>query len=221
MWTKHSTETYRKSRKHGGFSVVEMLIVVAIMMVMMAISLPYFYNYNKLFKSEEQALKVMDLMRETSQLALNRRRTFRLEVDVTSNSVRIIDENGSDPDTLVKSIPMEPIGVVRMDAPPNGIDRPNPPDYGAAAFKVDEHGHMDGSTHIIGNTVWDLHYKSDGTVVTDADLPISATLFFYPPTSGGSDDTSDPNQVRAVTLYGGSGSVRYWKYNGTTFAAVQ
>lgn len=221
MWNIYSRSTNFQRRGNEGFSIIELLIVVAIITVMMAVSLPYFYNYKKLFKSEEQALKVIDAMRETGQLALNRRRTFRMEVDITTNTVRIIDENGSDPDTLYKSIPLESTGTVRMDAAPSpvSIGRPNPPNYAAAQFKVDTHGHMVGGTQVIGNTVFDLHFRSDGAVVTDADIPISATLFFYPPTSASSDTPTDTKQVRAITLYGGSGTVRYWRYNGTTFAA--
>lgn len=202
----------------NGFSMVEMLVVVAIVMIMVAVSLPYALNYRKLYRSEEQALKVIDLIRETSQKALNQRRTFRLEIDVTTNTAMIIDENtSSEADVLVKTVPIDDASVLRMDVSPASIGRPNPPNYPAAVFADDEIGHMNGSTNVIGNRVWAAHFKSDGTVVNENDVPLSVSLFVFPASSASSDVPTDNKQVRAITIYGGSGAVRYWKYNGTTY----
>lgn len=201
-----------------GFSMVEMLVVVAIVMIMVAVSLPYAVNYRNLYRSEEQALKVIDLIRETSQMALNKRRTFRMEVDATTSTAMIIDENTSgEPDVLVKTIPLDDPSVLRFDVEPASIGRPNPPNYPVAIFADDEIGHMDGSTNVIGNKVWAAHFKSDGTVVNEGDVPISITLFIFPAAGASSDVPTDTKQVRAITIYGGSGAVRYWKYNGTTY----
>ncbi|MEQ1761861.1 MAG: hypothetical protein ABL984_01815 [Pyrinomonadaceae bacterium] len=165
-------------------------------------------------------MKIMDLIRETSQHALNRRRTFRFEIDLTDNAVLIIDENEADPDILLKSIPIEPAGVLRMQvAPSGGIGRPDPPNYPAAIFATDSIGHVKGSETVINHMVWAIRFRSDGSVVNDANLPVSATLFVYPSGSSASDTPTDKQQVRAMTIYGGSGAVRYWKYNGTAFSA--
>lgn len=200
--------------------MVEMLVVVAIIMIMVAISIPYAVNYRKLYRSEEQALKVIDLIRETSQMALNQRRSFRLEIDATTSSALIIDENNStDPDVLVKTVALDDLSTLRMDVEPASVGRPTPPNYPSAVFDVDAIGHMNKGTNIIGNRVWAAHFKSDGTVDNAGDAPISVTLYVFPPTSSTSDVPSDPKQVRVITIYGGSGAVRYWKYNGTTFLA--
>lgn len=205
---------------HHGFSMVEMLVVVAVIMIMVAISIPYAVNYRRLYRSEEQALKVLDVIRETSQMALNQRRTFRMEIDATTSSALIIDETTpTDPDVLVKRIPLDDLSTLRMDVEPASVGRPNPPNYPSAVFDVDAIGHMDGSTNVIGNRVWAAHFRSDGTVVNEGEIPISVTLYVFPPTSASSDVPSDPQQVRVITIYGGSGAVRYWKFNGTTFLA--
>lgn len=203
----------------AGFSMAELLVVMAIIAVMAAVSIPYIYSYRVLYKSEEQALKVMDIMRETSQLALTRRRTFRMEVDMTDNALLIIDENGSADDTLIKSIPFEAPGMLRLDVKPAAISQPNPPNYNPAVFAIDSVGHMNGSTPVVGHRVWALRFRSDGSVVTAANNPISATMFIFPSAGPSSDVPTDKKQVRAITVYGGSGAVRYWKYDGTTFSA--
>src|ERR1700742_4432065 len=68
-----------------GFSLIELLIVTALIVVLTAISIPYLYNYQRVYKSEDQALKIMDLMREANQKALNQRHNFRVEIDLTDN----------------------------------------------------------------------------------------------------------------------------------------
>ncbi len=143
--------TFRSASGAGdrGFSLVEIMIVLAILAVLTAISVPYFLNYTRAYKSEDQAVKVMDLMRETAQLALNRRRTIRFELNVGNPALpfaRIIDENGTDPDVVIKRIPLEPMSVIRMDAPA-GVTAPNPPNYGNIGFV---------------SGLWSARFKSDG-----------------------------------------------------------
>lgn len=203
--------------KINGFSLAEMLIVLLIIGVMVAIAAPYIFSYKKLYKSEDQSLKIMDAMSEAAQLALNRRRTMRFEIDLTANAMLLIDENGTAPDTLVKSIPLESPGEVRVDAIPAGVSKPNPPNYNNAAFAPDTLGHMAGGTNVTGNTVWAARFQSDGSVVSAAGTPISANLYIWPPLTPGNAAARNNNEIRAITMFGGSGAVRYWKYNGTTF----
>lgn len=206
--------------RSDGFSMVELLVVVAMILIMAAVSVPYIYSYRIVYRSEEQSLMILDLMREASQKALNERRTFRFELDLDDNAILIIDENGTNPDVLLKQIPVDTQALLRTEvAPSGGVGRPNPPNYNAAVFANDTLGHRRGATPFINHKVWAVRFKSDGSVVGANDLPVSATLFVYPATSGTSDVPRDKKQVRAVTVYGGSGAVRYWRYDGTTFSA--
>lgn len=192
---------------------------MAVIAVMAAISLPYLINYKKLYKSDDQALKVSDLIREAGQLALTRRRTFRLEIDLTDNVLLIIDENGTAADTQIKKIPLEPTKDVRVDTIPAGVSKPNPPNYNDIAFTTDGIGHLAGATSVIGHSVWAARFKSDGSVVNAANVPISVNIYIWPPVTAGSSTPRNKGEVRAITIFGGSGAVRYWKHTGTTFAA--
>lgn len=203
----------------GGYSLVEILVVMALIAVMTAISLPYFFNFSRMYKSEDQAIKVMDLMREAGQLALTRRRIFRIELDrnnIDQPVLRMIDENGlgSSDDAVIKTIPLEPLNRVRMDLAPAGITAPNPPNYPAAAYT---------------SNVWTIRFTSSGSVLgAVGTTPVSATLYSWRPVMETGTPFSISNltparseEVRAVTIYGGSGAVRYWKYNGTAWVASQ
>ncbi len=194
-------------RKQGGYSMVELLVVLGIIAILTVISLPYLVNYSKMYKSEDQAIKVMDLMRETAQLALNRRRTVRFELDRNDTGrpqARIIDENNGGTPIVVKSIPLEPLNEIRMDLP-SGITAPNPPNYANIVYT---------------SGVWSARFRSDGSVVNAANTPISTTIYSWPPASGGSTPRR-MTEVRAITIFGGSGAVRYWKYTGSTFLPYQ
>lgn len=207
-----------------GFSMIELIIVVGIMAILTAISVPYLFFYKTLYKSEDQALKVMDLMREASQLAMTRRRLIRFEIDLTTNRALIID--GNDPgwadDRLIKGVPLETVDEVRMDQIPAGVTKPNPPNYADVAYVVDGIGHLDQTgTPVIGNTVWQVAFRRDGTVVNSLNNPVSANLYFWPPVTPGSATPRSEGEVRAVTMFGGSGAVRYWKYVDGAFQPYQ
>lgn len=203
----------------GGFSLIEMIIVLVIIGVMSAISLPYLLNYQKQYKSEDQALKVIDMMRETSQLALTKRRIFRFEIDLTDNQALIIDGRGAGAadDLQIKSLPLESANDIRVDQIPTSVNKPNPPNYNDAAFITDVTGHLSGGTTVNGNRVWQVAFRADGSVVNAAEIPVSANLYFWTPLAPGSAAPKNRQEVRAVTIFGGSGAVRYWKHNGTTF----
>lgn len=201
----------------NGFSLIELLIVVVLLFIFAAISVPYIYNYRRAYRSEDQSLKVMDLMREASQLALNQRRTVRFELDLTDNVMLLVDERTGVAGQLIKSIPLESTRELRIDVNPTGITAPNPPNYPNGAFVTDTLGHLVGTNNISGHSVWAARFRSDGSVVNGANAPQTATLFCWPPSSTGSAVTRRSVEVRAITIFGGSGAVRYWKYNGTTF----
>ncbi len=203
----------------SGFSIAELLIVLTIISILSAISLPYIFNYRKLYKSEEQALKVLDLLRETNQSALTRRRTFRFEIDLNTNEALIIDENGAgaSDDSVIKAIPLEAVGEIRMDKKPLGVSKLNLPNYADASFAKDTIGHQRNGTTVIGNSVWAARFKSDGSVVDKSDNFISATLYSWAPLTPGDNNPRNKGEVRAITIFGGSGAVRYWKFDGSGF----
>lgn len=209
-----------RSRIQAGFSMAELLTVLAVIAIMSAISVPYLLNYRKVYRTDDQAIKMMDLMRETAQLALTRRRTMRFEIDLTDNTMKLIDENGTGADTLIKSIPLEKTSDVRVDVIPTGVSKPNPPNYANIAFATDTVGHLNGTTSVNGHSIWSARFQRDGSVVNNSGTFTSVNIFIFPPASAGSATPSSKPQVRAITLFGGSGAIRYWKHNGTAFVAT-
>ncbi|MGB7210050.1 MAG: type II secretion system protein [Pyrinomonadaceae bacterium] len=210
--------------KVRGYTLVELVVALTMVTILTAVSIPYLFNYRRLYRTEDQALKIMDLMREAGQLAITRRRIMRVEIDLTANQILLIDGNGPGDadDTEVKALPLDQVGDVRMDQIPLGVTPPNPPNYNAAVFAVDAIGHLRGATPVIGNTVWQIAFLTNGSVVNaGTTTPVSATLYIWPPSASASLTPRSTGEVRAITMFGGSGAVRYWKYDGTAFVPSQ
>ncbi len=207
-------DTTRRKRM-SGFSMIELIVVCVVLAILTAISIPYIYNFQKLYKTEDQAIKMMDLMREAAQLALTKRRTITVVINVSNPSAPVISltDNSGATDVLAKTIPLEPFKEVRMDVAPLGIAVPTPPNYTLAPFATN-------------GGVWVLNFRSDGSVVNAAGIvPVSGTLLLWPPkvvpySPSNLEPRSSP-EVRAITVFGGSGAIRYWKHNGTAFVASQ
>lgn len=210
-----------KGNSENGFSAVELIIVLAIIIVLSAMTLPYIVSYKKAYKSEDQALKVIDMMREATQLAITRRRTMRFEIDLTDNTMAIIDEMGTAADVSIKEVPLEKPAEVRLDLLPTGVNKPNPPNYTDITFATDSVGHLEGATTVTGHSVWQARFRSDGSMVNTSNNPISVNIYSWPPITPGSTSPRNKVEVRAITVFGGSGAVRYWKHDGTNFVASQ
>ncbi len=213
-------KTCRSANKSElGASVVEIVVALVIIGVLSAISLPYLTNYRKLYRSEDQTLKMIDLMREAGQLAASQRRTIRFEIDLTDNVMLLIDQNGSASGTLIKKVPLDATKELRVDMIPTGITKPNPPNYADVTFATDTVGHLEGSTTVTGHSIWAARFQRDGSVVNAAGTPTSVNIYVWPPISTGSTTPRNKNEIRAITLFGGSGAIRYWKYQDTAFVA--
>jgi prepilin-type N-terminal cleavage/methylation domain-containing protein len=189
----------------NGFSLIELLIVITVVAIVTAIAVFQYASTRTAYNADDAAYKVMSYFREANSRAVSDHHSFRVTINNTTGTISLIDEktiagggnnNGetiSGDDVLVKS---EPVGLMVTLTQPTGINPPPAPfNYAAATY---------------ASNVWTGHFQSLGSVTDVNGNPQSCTLFFQP-----ADRTDLLNLVRAVTVFGPSGSIRFWTYNGT------
>ena len=199
-----------------GFSMIELLIVLTVMTILLCISLFYLSGHERLYRPDEQALKIIDIFQEARQRSLTQRETMRVEIDLTSNMVRLIDENlptSASDDRPIRSLVLMPSAEVKLDARPPDIST-NPTEtmpVPIAQFKSSIYPPS------LSHNVCTFRFLRNGTVVnegTDATgsnaTTTGTTLFIWSPKQ---NNPSESEIARAITIIGATGSVRFWEYN--------
>lgn len=199
-----------------GFSMVELLIVLTVITILTGISLFYLSGHQRLFRPDEEALKLIDVFQEARQRSLTQRETMRVEIDLTDNMMRLIDENQpntADDDRVIRSSVLLPQTDVKINSRPPDIST-NPLEImpvPIAQFKPSIY--PPSVTH----NVCTFRFLRNGTVVNEGTDSIGSnatttglTLFIWSPKK----DTSNESEIaRAITVIGATGSVRFWEYN--------
>lgn len=211
-------QSQRVSNKkdESGFSMIEVVVVMAVILIMTGASLFYLNNQGRLFRADDQALQIVDVLQEARQRSLTQRETMRVEIDLTDKKARLIDENGvssATDDVVIKEVNLFPAVQVKLDARPTNITQ-NPPEPLATATADFRNGVHPGS---LSHNVCTYRFLSSGRVVnagenatgSNAQLK-SEVLFIWSP---GKTNPNEFEVARAITVVGSTGSIRLWEYS--------
>ncbi|MBA3439777.1 MAG: prepilin-type N-terminal cleavage/methylation domain-containing protein [Pyrinomonadaceae bacterium] len=233
----------------NGFSLIELFVVIAIILIMSTFAIFALMPHRNAYRTDDQALRILDFMRDAGQRAITQRQVMRLEIDQTTNVIRIIDENqvalGTADDAMVRQEALENPNFVRLyltpagatpptsGGPPNSGGTPSavtlppaPSNFPAAVYAACLHPLT--VSHSANHNGWTARFLSNGSVVnagtnaagTNATLT-SATLYLWPPQAGAPNTAAQPQAIRAITVFGGTNAVRLWKYNGNAFVSLR
>lgn len=208
--------TASKHKSQSGFSTAELLVVVMITSIMTSVSLYYLYYHEKLYKPDEQAAYIIDILQEARQRALTQKTTMRVELDLTDNVARLINEETtaiSTDDTILRTVKLKVAKEVTISQKPSNIT-PNPVE--PSPVPIVEFKNNTIYPPSLSHRVATIRFRKDGTV-TDAgtnDLGGSAnitgvTIYVWQP-----DDVLPEKSsiARAITIIGSSGAIRLWNY---------
>ena len=213
------TNSRRKFNDETGASLFELLVVVAIVTILSAVSIFYFSGNSRMYKPDDESLKLVDLLQEARQRSLTQRETIRVEIDLTANIARIIDENTASTETddkKIREVTLYPGADVKLDSQPPDITTfpPDPLAAQAASYQISVYPAS------VTHNVCTLRFKSDGTVYNAGTNPTaagaaltSATLFIWSPKP---NSATLSEVARAITIVGTTGSMKLWDYNRTS-----
>lgn len=199
-----------------GFSIIELLVVLTIMSVMAAVTGYYLMNHQKLYKPDNQALQIIDVLQEARQRALTKRETMRVEIDLTDNMVRLIDENTpatEADDRQLKQMSLMPATDVNIEQRPTEILNAPPETLPVPAADFRPSIYPSSATH----RVCTLRFQSNGQVVNAGNSPTGtnaapsgATLYVWSPNEANANES---DVARAITIVGTTGSIKMWEYH--------
>ncbi len=206
----------RFNQSEQGYSLVEMLIVVAIIGILSAVTVMSL-SATKKYNAENQALTLLDFMREAQQRALSQKKTMRVVINSSDRNINLINENDAataNDDTIIKSATFVDnnmfIGVVPTNTTTSPVElSPVAPIVFANSIHPQS----------LGDVVATMRFRSNGMVLNTGNdaigslaIPTGATVYVW--TRRDSDTSANPTEadiLRAVTVLGSSGSTKLWK----------
>lgn len=191
----------------GGFSAVELLVVLAIIIIMIAVALPILSTAKRTYLVDDTGALIIDVLRYANQRALSERQVMRIELTPSTNTVQgkieVIDQNkiaaGTSDDEVVRTVLLPLNGQTTVNTTPNRFKLPPVPfNFLDAPFSG---GKMT------------IRFNPDGSAVNATDTPQSLSLYYFTPDAAGNPDK---DFTRAITLFGPTSSVKTWRYDVPT-----
>lgn len=196
--------------------MVELLIVLTVITILLGISLFYLSGHERLFRPDEQALKIIDVFQEARQRSLTQRETMRVEIDLTDNAARLIDENlpnTADDDRVIRTITLAPQAEVKLISRPPDIATSPVEIMPVPAAQFRPSIYPPSAAH----NVCTFRFLRNGSVVNEGTDAVGSnatttgvTLFIWSPKP---NDADESEIARAITVIGATGSIRFWEYN--------
>ena len=189
-------------------SLIEMLIVIALIGILTSMALPQLIVQRRLTRSVGLTREILTQLRETRQLAMSQRQAFTFLYDNAAKRISIIDHNSNPggPLLLDPSYPNTAGSVVVSSAPLAETAISSEINYGIPAG-LPNGALTDGiaMTPLVSNR-FTVTFQPDGSVIDGAGDPQGRAMFFY-------NNRAASGTASAISVMGASGRVKIWRYN--------
>jgi Tfp pilus assembly protein FimT len=211
----------RANRRHNetGRSIIETLVVVAIIAVLTAMAVPQMISSRRLMRSAALPIEVATQLRYTRQQAMSQSQAFTFQYDNSSKTVRIFDHNNFNNATAACNMPG--LNVISQPGFPNtactttaltlplatgGSLPASELSYGIPAG-ISSTPLDDGNTlTALSGTVVNITFLSNGTAVDAAGNYVKPALYFY-------NNVAPQQTASAVSVLGSAGRIKVWRYS--------
>lgn len=212
-----------------GMSLVELLIVLAIISIVTAIGLPQILSSRRQFRSAAIPRDIMTQLRNARQQAMSQRVAFTLQYD--NNNKQIVTINhGNNPDGTRKVSPTPVSGTAILLDPnyPNNngqtVSATRLADGGVPATEI-TYGTPTGApagaltdtatlAALAANGRVNVTFQPDGSVINGAGANLNQALFIY-------NNQSPSNTAFAVSILGTSGRIKLWRYSSNANTYIE
>ncbi len=190
-------------RAHKGFSLIEVLVVVALAMTIAGMLVVHLTPTLQQFRANSASSQVVDVFRQAREYAI----TYRRYVQITfpnyaanggNNQIRITVRNSLTPnagaDVVLTTVTLSGSVTFQLEAAV-----PDTPDAFGKATAVN-FGNIDGGPPA------GIYFQADGTFVNSVGANLNGTVFL--------GQTNLVSTARAVTVLGPTGRIRSYHVNG-------
>ncbi len=202
-----------------GFSIIELLITLTIISIMSGAVAFYLNSTQKLYKADDVALTIIDVMQEARQRSLTQRETMRVEIDRTKNAIELIDENSpttATDDVLIRRVSLPDPSVITIGEKPLEIANNPPEPFPVPTTNFKLSSYPTSNAHQVAT----IRFQSSGAIVDAGNNPtgagalnVGSTLHVWTKSDPQSQSTESFLVARAITTIGTTGSIRLWEFN--------
>ena len=237
------TASSREGRGNG-YSLIELLIVLAVIGIVSALAVPAMISHRRLLRSTQMTREVMTQLRYARQLAMSERQAITFQYNNDLKEIRIIDHNNdtssatsgtavladpSYPSTASPAAVVTTVSLTQGGIPASEIE------YGIPTVSTGlPSGHptiptgplADGvsMTALTGNVV-NITFQADGSVVSPTGVPLGGitlsqgarmdtALFFF-------NDAAAANTASAISVLGTAGRIKVWRYSDSANKSIE
>ncbi|HVQ37782.1 MAG TPA: type II secretion system protein [Pyrinomonadaceae bacterium] len=192
-----------------GYSIIETLIVMALIGVLSALAIPQLISERRLTRSVGVTREILSQMRLARQLAMSQRQAFTFQYNNTTKQISIIDHNSnlgsglftdpSYPNTVASTVlSTTPLAAGGLDSSEITYGIPTSLPTTALGDGIA----MTGLT----NNQFNVTFQPDGSVIDASGNPVGVAMYIY-------NNRAWRGTASAISVMGASGRIKIWRYD--------